>query len=342
MGRGNTANLRVKDDKSAIANEQVAEVGLLIYPACQMAAIYGLTDLFRIATEWSAHLGMSIRERYIRVSHWKVDVDTNTVSCVWDSHPEREHRLSHVILPPSVVIPEKMPLAPMIADWMKARHAEGVTVCSVCAGAFILAQTGLLSGRKVTTHWAFADLLASRFPEIELVTQDMVIDDGDVITAGGILAWTDLGLALVSKFMGSAVMVSTARFLLSDAPRENQLAFRTFAPKLDHGDAEILRAQHNIHAHPAHAHSILDLAARVHLTERTFMRRFGKATGLRPTEYLQQVRIMKAREALELTNQSVSEIAWSVGYSDPAAFRRLFKKVTGILPNNYRDRFRPR
>lgn len=342
MGRVNTAKNRVESDKMSAAPEQVAEVGLLIYADCQMAAIHGLTDLFRIATEWSTHLGAALRGRYIRVSHWKFDTALGTVSCVWDSHPEQDHRLTHVILPPSVVMPDRMPLTPVIASWMKARHAEGVTVCSVCAGAFVLAQTGLLNGRTATTHWAFVDLLSSRFPEIDLVTHDMVIDDGDVITAGGILAWTDLGLALVSKLMGPAVMLSTARFLLSDAPRRDQLAFRTFSPRFDHGDTEIVRAQHHMHAHPAQDHSIQNLAARVHLTERTFIRRFTKATGMRPTEYIQQIRIMKAREELELTNKTINDIAWSIGYSDSSAFRKIFRKITGVLPKIYRDKFRPR
>ena len=107
----------------------------------------------------------------------------------------------------------------------------------------------------------------------------------------------------------------------------------------DHGDAAVLKVQHHIHAKSAEAQDIPDLAARAGLTERTFLRRFVKATGLRPTEYLQQVRVMKARDALELTNRPVEQIAWAVGYSDAAAFRRLFQRLTGIAPNLYRQRF---
>jgi transcriptional regulator GlxA family with amidase domain len=180
------------------------------------------------------------------------------------------------------------------ADWMRSRHAEGVTLCSVCAGAFVLAATGLINGRRATTHWAFAEALAERFPQIKLAANHMVIDDGDIITAGGILAWTDLGLTLVAKFMGPGVMLSTARFLLIDPPRHEQRAFDVFVPKFEHGDAEILRVQHHLHAKSAEPQSIPDLAGRAGLTGRTFLRRFAKATGLRPTEYLQQVRIRKA------------------------------------------------
>jgi transcriptional regulator GlxA family with amidase domain len=318
----------------------IAEIGLLIYPECQLAAIYGLSDLFRIANEWSAK-GKDVREgKEIRVSHWQVDTASSEVACVWDSHPGRPHRLSHVIAPPSIVMPETMRPMHAAADWMIARHAEGVTLCSVCAGAFVLAETGLIDGRRATTHWAFADALSRRFPKVQLAAHHMVIDDGDIMTAGGILAWTDLGLTLVAKLFGPSVMLSTARFLLIDPPRREQSVFDAFVPKFDHGDAEILQVQHLLHAHSSDPQSVAELAARAGLTSRTFLRRFSRATGLRPTEYLQQIRIMKARDALELTNQPVDAIGWSVGYADPAAFRKIFQKVTGIAPREYRHRFR--
>ncbi len=315
----------------------VAEIALLIYPDCQLAAVYGLTDLFRIADEWAQHEARQPMARAIRVSHWQAD--GSEVLCVWDSHPNIPHRITHVIAPPSLVMPEKMQPMTTASDWMTARHAEGVTLCSVCAGAFVLAETGLIDRRRATTHWAFAEVLASRFPAVDVATHAMLIDDGDVITAGGILAWTDLGLTLVAKFLGDGVMLATARFLLVDPPRREQRAFSVFIPKFDHADAEILGIQHHLHGYSAEAQSITKLASRAGMTERTFMRRFTKATGTRPTEYLQQVRITKARTALELTNQSVDQIAWSVGYTDASAFRKIFHRITGMHPSAYRQRF---
>ncbi|HEY0214269.1 MAG TPA: GlxA family transcriptional regulator [Paenirhodobacter sp.] len=318
-------------------DDLAAEVGLLIYPDCQLAAIYGLTDLFRIATEWGRQDPQQDRHRQIRVSHWALA--GQEVSCVWDSHPGLPHRLSHVIAPPSIVMPDQLPPMRVAADWMLARHAEGATLCSVCAGAFVLAETGLIDGRRATTHWAFAETLARRFPKVQLAAEHMVIDEGDIVTAGGILAWTDLGLTLVERFLGPGVMLATARFLLIDPPGREQRPFAGFIPKFDHGDAEILRVQHHIHAKSAEPQSIPDLANRAGLAERTFLRRFLRATGLRPTEYLQQVRVMKARDALEQTNRAVDQIGWAVGYADPAAFRKLFQRLTGLPPNLYRQRF---
>lgn len=222
-------------------------------------------------------------------------------------------------------MPADMKPMPTAAAWMVQQHAAGATVCSVCAGAFVLAETGLVDGRRVTTHWAFADELAERYPKVELAAERLVIDDGDIITAGGILAWTDLGLTLVER--------------LVDPPRRDQSLYRTFIPKFDHGDAAVLAVQHHIHADVSGAHDVPELAARAGLTERTFLRRFSKATGLRPTEYVQQVRMMKARDALETTNHSVDQIAWDVGYSDVTAFRRVFQRFTSLSPSSYRRRF---
>jgi transcriptional regulator GlxA family with amidase domain len=314
-------------------------MALLIYPDCQLAAVHGLTDLFRLANEWAGRATGDAAPPYLRVSHWQPSDDDAGVECIWDSHPGRPHRLSHVIVPPSIVMPERMQTGSASADWMKARHAEGTTLCSVCAGAFVLAETGLINGRRATTHWAFAEQLAARFPDIELAEEHMVLDDGDIMTAGGILAWTDLGLTLVERLLGPSVMLATARFLLIEPPRRSQRPFARFHPRFDHGDDAVRRSQHHIHAHLGAALHVPELAALAGLGERTFLRRFHKATGARPNDYVQQVRIARAQEALELTNTPVDQIAWAVGYGDPSAFRKVFHKITNMTPHLYRQTF---
>jgi transcriptional regulator GlxA family with amidase domain len=212
-------------------------------------------------------------------------------------------------------------------------------LCSVCAGACVLAETGLIDGRRATTHWAFARQLAKRFPKVNLAEEHMVLDEGDIMTAGGILAWADLGLTLVGRLLGPATMLATARFLLIAPPRSSQRPFAQFVPRFDHADEAIRQSQHHIHAHAATLQGVADLASAAGMTGRTFLRRFSAATGVTPVEYLQHVRVAKAREALERTLTPVDRIAWDVGYSDPAAFRKLFQKLTSLPPAAYRQQF---
>lgn len=317
-----------------MTNSCLAEIGLLIYPDCQLSAVYGLTDLFRIASEWSGPK----QAGYIRVTHWAQN-DQAEITCVWDSHPGAPPQLDYVMTPPSIVMPELMQPMPAEAEWLNARFGQGSRICSICAGAFVLADTGLINGRRVTTHWAFARELAQRYPDVRVDEKDLVLDDGDILSAGGILAWTDLGLTLVERLMGPSSMLATARFLVVEPPRRSQRPFAEFMPQFDHGDDAVLAVQRHIHAHPKDTLRLQDLADKANLGLRTFMRRFSKATSLKPTEYIQHVRVAKAQEALELTNGTVDQIAWDVGYMDTSAFRKIFQRLTGLPPVEYRKRF---
>ena len=312
----------------------VADIGLLIYPDCQLSAVYGLTDLFRIASEWSGPEQAS----HIRVTHWAQN-DQAEITSVWDSHPGTPPQLDYVIAPPSIVMPERMQPMPAEADWLNARFGQGSRIGSICAGAFVLAGSGLINGRRVTTHWAFARELAQRYPDVQVDEKDLVLDDGDILSAGGILAWTDLGLKLVERLMGPSTMLATARFLVIEPPRRSQRPFAEFMPQFDHGDDVILDVQHHVHANLKDTLRLQDLADKANLGLRTFIRRFSKATSLKPTEYIQNVRIARARESLELTNGTVDQIAWDVGYMDTSAFRKIFQRLTGLVPAEYRKRF---
>ena len=235
---GGTDNQQGKTDSMTTGKQIVAEIGLLLYPDVQLAAVYGLTDLFRIAGEMS-------RERAgpgapaIRVSHWRQAAHGVGVECVFDSHPGPAHDPSHLIAPPSLIMPAKMQPMNGLTTWLAERHGDGATLCSVCAGAFLLGEAGLLEGREATTHWAFAKELAARFPAAKVDSDRMVIDDGDLITAGGILAWTDLGLTLVERLLGPSVMLETARFLLVDPPGRTQQPYGHFVPRLEIGRAHV-------------------------------------------------------------------------------------------------------
>jgi transcriptional regulator GlxA family with amidase domain len=316
------------------------EIGLLLYPDCAASTVHGLTDLFNVATRL-ARERIGANAPMLRISHWQSDPVNGTMDCTFDTHPGLDHRIVVVIVPGSWKGEPGLELKARLSTWLIERHEAGSTLCSVCGGAFILAETGLLAGRSATTHWDYAQSLADRFPDISVDENRIVVEDGNVITAGGVLAWTDLGLRLVDRHLGPSVMLETARYMLADPPGREQRYYSNFSPKLHHGDAAILKVQQWLQKNAPTQPSILEMADVGGLEERTFLRRFHKATGLNPTEYSQRLRVGKAREMLEFTNHTVNRIAEMIGYEDPASFRRVFQRVMGISPSGYRKRFAP-
>lgn len=319
-----------------------AEIGLLVYPGAQLSAVHGLTDLFRVAGRLAAERG-GAGAPALRVSHWRLsDAGPGRraeVERMPDGPPGPAVPLAALIVPPSL---DREPLgdrAAPLADWIAARHAAGAVVCSVCAGAFLLAETGLLAGRPATTHWGLADRFAERFPEVRLDAAKLVVEDGDIITAGGVMAWVDLGLRLVDRLVGPTVMLATARFFLVDPAGREQRFYSSFAPRLNHGDAAVLKVQHWLQSRSAEKPTLPAMAAQAGLGERTFLRRFRKATGLNPTDYLQHLRVGRARELLESSALPVEGVAWEVGYEDSGAFRKVFHRLMGLSPGEYRRRF---
>jgi len=314
------------------------EIGILLYPHVQLAAVYGLTDLFNLANRFATRQRTS-GSPALRVSHWQQTEAEEAVERVFDTAPGTTGSPDVLLLPPSFGEPMTSEEAAPLARWLRQRHAEGTTLSSVCIGAFLLAETGLLAHRMATTHWTYAAVLAERFPDVRVDTDKLIIDEGDVITAGGLMAWTDLGLKLVDRLLGSAVMLETARYLLVDPPGREQRCYSSFSPRLNHGDEPILKVQHWLHASGARQVTLPAMAECARLEERTFLRRFHKATGFRPTEYCQHLRVGKAREMLESSKRTVEQIAVAAGYEDPGAFRKVFQKITGLSPGDYRSRF---
>jgi transcriptional regulator GlxA family with amidase domain len=321
-------------------NPEPIEIGIVQYPGAQMAAVLGLTDLFAVAEQLARAKRQDEDKPLLRLSHWGKG-ESGAPFRVFDTVPEANGEPAVLILPPALGDPVSVETAASYADWLSERHAAGTTLASVCAGALMLAGSGVLAGRTVTTHWEYGNLLGVRHPEIARVDTDrLIIEDGDVITAGGVMAWTDLGLKLVERFLGPTVMIETARRLLVDPPGREQRFYSTFSPKLTHGDAAVLKVQHWLQATDARETGLAVLAAQAGLEERTFLRRFQKATGLTSTEYVQRLRVSKAQELLQFTTDPVDRVAWQVGYADPSAFRKVFIRIVGLTPNAFRRRFR--
>jgi transcriptional regulator GlxA family with amidase domain len=314
------------------------EIGIVDYPGAQAACILGLTDLLAVASTMSLDQRRSDQVA-LRVTHWKpIDSFDADLSCVYDSAPRVSPQPRTLIIPPTMVDPDpEIPAG--VVTWVRNRHAAGATLVSVCSGAFILAETGLVDGLSVAAPQICATALAKRFPKIVVDTNRRIIDHGDIITAGGFLSWVDLCLFLVEKFLGPAISAETARLALEGSAARGARYFSGFAPPRTHGDKAVLKAQEWVHMRDGQSVSLAALAAAAGLERRTLLRRFASATGMTPIEYCRTVRFARAREVLEGGETSQKEIAESLGYKDVASFTRAFRKAVGWTPGAYRKRF---
>ena len=319
------------------AQRSTVELGVLIYQGAQLAAVHGLTDLFGVANRIAAE-HESAQLPLLRVSHWQVDAH-GTPARTFDSHPGPEQPMMAVLVPPSIAEFTEDQAPPALLEWLRLQHAGGTVLGGVCIGSIMLARSGLLDGRSATTHWSSAKSFATCYPAVRLEADKPIVDDGDLITSAGLMAWSELGLRLVDRLMGPSIAADTARFLVIEHSASASQCGSNFAPILRHGDGAVLKVQHWLQASGAVDVSVAAMAQEANLEERTFLRRFRNATGLKPTEYCQHLRVGKARQMLEFTNGTIDHIAWTVGYQDPSAFRAIFKKITGLSPSDYRNRF---
>lgn len=314
-----------------VRSARPVQIGVLEYPGAQSAAALGLIDLLTSAERVAAEGGA--RAPAITPQLVRVDPEGGRP-------PKPSAPFSALILPPSLGDATALTRLEPLVSWLSDRHREGTVLASVCAGAFLLGSTGLLADRPATTHWALAAHFHALFPDVRLDTTKLIIDDGDVITAGGVMAWIDVGLLFVARHLGPSVVSATARRWLIDPGGREQRYYGSFTPVFTHGDDAVLRSQRLLHRSRDQKIDVAAMAKTARLTERTFLRRFTRATGHTPVAYLQLLRVERAREWLERSAQSFDEIAWKLGYADAGAFRRVFQRAVGLSPSEYRSRFR--
>jgi transcriptional regulator GlxA family with amidase domain len=223
--------------------------------------------------------------------------------------------------------------------WIIEQYRRGAEVASLCVGAFLLASTGLIDGRRCTTHWAAAPYFRSRFPQVQLVEDRVITDEHGIYSSGGAFSYLNLVLYLVEKYAGRELAVTCAKVFQIDIERVSQSAFAIFSGQKDHGDEPILRAQTYIEDHYQDKLSVDQLADMLALSRRNLERRFKKATANSVAEYIQRVKIEAAKNGLESSRANVNEVMDRVGYSDPKAFRTIFKRLTGLSPSEYREKF---
>jgi transcriptional regulator GlxA family with amidase domain len=232
---------------------------------------------------------------------------------------------------------------PEIVSWLSAMHGSGATLCSACSGLLLLAETDLLAGREATMHWAYEQTFRRNFPDVQLRLEEMLVISGEsqeLVMSGAAMAWHDLVLYLIERYVGVASAQSIARFFAMRWHDDGQSPYIGFAPSTARGDAIVADAQAWLERHFSVANTVDEMVNRSGVPERTFKRRFTQATGIAPLDYVQRLRIELAKRRLEQSDTAIEEIAWTVGYEDPASFRKLFRRVTGISPGIYRRKYR--
>jgi transcriptional regulator GlxA family with amidase domain len=224
-------------------------------------------------------------------------------------------------------------------DWLKKQHEGGAVLTAACNGNYLLADTGLLDGKRATTHWSLADDFRRRFRQVELLPEKIVVDNGDLISAAGVTAYFNLALFLIERYGSKELSLTCAKVFLVDSGRKIQTPYLMYNAPKGHGDEEIVRLQDWMEQHFQDNISLEKLETLGNLGKKTLTRRFKKATGDTPLVYLQKIRVENAKRMLESKNLSFNEITWAVGYGDASFFHRVFKSETGLTPMAYRERF---
>jgi transcriptional regulator GlxA family with amidase domain len=227
--------------------------------------------------------------------------------------------------------------------WLQQMHAEGATMCSACSGLLLLAETGLLQGHEATMHWAYEQTFRSNFPHVQLRLDEMIVVSGErqqFVMSGAAMAWHDLVLYLITRYVGAPAAQSIARFFAMQWHDAGQSPYIAFTPRTDHGDAIVADAQHWLERHVSTPNPVDQIVKRSCVPERSFKRRFTTATGRAPIDYVQSLRVELAKRRLEQSDQAIDTVSWEVGYEDAAAFRRLFKRLVGVTPGVYRRKYR--
>lgn len=306
------------------------------------SALRGLEDLFAVANHQARLGGVQFDPLSVSVTTFDGLPRPGFGGHVVQPHGRLDafEDAAAVIIPP-LVGPPDVALAhePETLAWLRARGPRGVTA-SVCTGAFFLAEAGLLSGRRATTHPELAALLQQRYPEVEVDAGPRVVESGPIITAGSTLAFMDLGLRVVARLAGDDVALRTAHALCIDVERGSQQPHRVLVQFPTHSDAPIAEVERWLRGSFREASSLAELAKRARMSTRHFVRRFRDATGHSPTEYVRRLRVQSAKGLLESSVANVAEVTMQVGYEDPRSFSRLFKAHVGLTPSEYQRRFR--
>jgi transcriptional regulator GlxA family with amidase domain len=320
----------------------MAIITILAEESCASSAITGLVDALAVANLWHVMLGHRDTLFDCRI----VSVDGKPVMANGSIEIKADCSIHEVGNSDMIILPGFLPPFDFstarikeIGLWLKERHLKGEIVAAICTGSFILAQSGLLDGRAATTNWQFSGEFRRKYPKVNLKEGEILSEDSGLICTGAASAFLNLCLEIIEKYGSKELACLCSRSLLIDADRKSQAPYMLRDFYKGHADSTILKAQQFMEKKIAGPVCIDEIAGEVSLSPRHFKRRFKQATGDSPLAYLQNLRVEKAKKHLENGIDTVNEIAFMVGYEDVNSFRKVFKKIVGMPPKDYRAKF---
>jgi transcriptional regulator GlxA family with amidase domain len=328
-------------------------IALLASPETSAMVLYGLYDVLTTVGAVYPELVKGPPEREL-MDVSIVSADGRPFNCIGDI-PVRPHAgladfRPPARLPDAIVVCDMyvavtaMPTGryPRECAWLREMHAAGVLLSSVCSGALVLADAGVLNGHKATAHWAYRDMFRRYYPKVDFLESAALClqaQDIGIVTAGAVSAWHDLAFYLIARYCGYRHAVDTAKVFLMTDHVEGQSPYAVMTRPMEVKDALMAECQAWIAENYGMESPVERMTERSGLGKRTFARRFRSATGYTPMDYVQALRIEEAKQELEREQLPIDEIAAAVGYEDGSSFRRVFKKRVGITPAAYRKKF---
>ena len=335
----------------AEAEAKTVEALIVALPESAGSAIYGLVDVFAsTGTLWRELVGDEPGRRLIRPKIVSLSRDPFRCGNGIPVNPELtigEKSKSDIIVVPELWLAPDDDLKDRyleLKEWLRQRYRAGNTIYSACSGAVLLAASGLLNGKSATSHWGYADLFRRSFPAVRFIPEPNIVfadHNGQIVTAGGATSWHDLAIHIISRHCSPGEALHIAKVYLLQWHGEGQLPYASLVRRQPHADSIVRQAEDWLRKHFHEPHAVAALVAECGIPERSLKRRFASATGSTVIGYVQNLRIEEAKRLLESGDSSSDDIASGVGYENPAFFRKLFKRATGLTAGQYRRMFRP-
>lgn len=313
---------------------KIINIAIILTEKISVSAALSIFDIFDFINDVSltCHTDIDFLSTTKNIDN---SIRLNT-SCI-----EKNNKEYHfIIVPPLKKFNSSIPKDEKLVQWLQNRHqTTNSIICSSCASSYFLAYAGCLSNKNATTHWELEEDFQNKFPEINLQIHKLIIDEGNIITSGGGYSYVDMIFYIINKFISHDIAYTIAKKLIVDMGRISQAYFKTLPIQIKNNDQDIEKLLNWVEEQPYEVLTVQKMAQFLSISSRTFIRKFKKSTGLKPLEYIQNLKVEKAKLLLVNENLTFSEITNKLGYSNSSSFRKLFKKLTHLTPQQYRDKF---